>query len=98
MEKVLANIRYRMRYQFSWVGWYMIIYIAVMIMIFYPLIKYSLINAKEGSLAYRLWGLVVFQFAVTLKFKEDFNFFLTLSSTRREIFQSFYETIRRRLI
>jgi len=77
-----------MKYQFTWAAWYPAIYVIVMLPLYYGLIKTSLINASEGSLVYRLWGSVIFQFAITMRFKEDFDFFLTLSNTRNEIFQS----------
>lgn len=88
MNKILLNIRYKMRYQSTWAAWYLAIYVIVMLLLYYGLIKTSLINTSEGSLVYRIWGSIIFQFAVTMRFKEDFDFFLTLSNTRNEIFQS----------
>lgn len=77
-----------MGYQLNWAAWYLIIYAVTMFLIFYILIRTSLINSSEGSIAYRLWGLALFQFAVSMRFREDFDFFLTLSNTRKEIFLS----------
>ena len=88
MNKIVSNIRYKMRYQFTWAVWYLVIYAIIMFLIYYGLIKTSLINNSSGSLVYRIWGLVFFQFVITMKFKEDFDFFITLSNTRNDIFQS----------
>ena len=88
MKKILLNIRYKMRYQFTWVAWYLVIYVITMSLVYYGLIKTSLINNSTGSLFYRLWGSVIFQFAISMRFKEDFDFLLTLSNTRNDIFQS----------
>lgn len=88
MNKILLNIRYKMRYQLSWVAWYLVIYALTMFFIFYLLIKFSVINHTEGSLVYRLWGSVIVQFAWTMRFKEDFDFLLTLNNTRNDIFLS----------
>lgn len=88
MNKILLNIRYKMRYQSTWAAWYLAIYVITMLLVYYGLIKTSLINTSEGSLVYRICGSIIFQFAVTMRFKEDFDFFLTLSNTRNEIFQS----------
>jgi len=88
MHKIVMNIRYKLRYQFGWAVWYLVSYVIIMLPLYYILIKTSAINPNEGSLVYRIWGSVIFQFAVTMRFKEDFDFFLTLSNTRNEIFQS----------
>ena len=88
MNKIVSNIRFKMSYQFTWVAWSLAIYLITMFLVFYSLIKLSLINQSAGSLVYRLWFLVIFQFAVTMRFKEDFDFLLTLSNTRNDIFQS----------
>jgi hypothetical protein len=88
MNKIEINIRYKMIYQFTWVVWTLAIYLVAMFLVFYFLIKFSAINHSEGSLVYRIWILVIFQFAISMRFKEDFDFFLTLSNTRNEIFLS----------
>jgi hypothetical protein len=77
-----------MMYQSAWVAWYLVIYLLIMLPLYYILIKTSLISSSEGSLVYRLWGAVIVQFAFTVRFKEDFDLFLTYSNTRNEIFQS----------
>ena len=88
MNKIGLNIRYKMRYQLSWTAWYLAIYLTIMFLVFYPLIQYSVINHSAGSLVYRLWGAVIVQFAWMMRFKEDFDFLLTLSNTRNDIFLS----------
>ena len=88
MNRILMNIKYKLSYQSAWAAWYLIIYAITMFLIMYSLIKTSLISSSEGSLVYRLWGLAVFQFAISIRFREDFDFFLTLSNTRKDIFQS----------
>ena len=88
MNKIVSNIRYKMRYQFTWVALSLAIYLITMFLLFYCLIKFSVINQSEGSLVYRLWVLVITQFAISMRFKEDFDFLLTLSNTRNDIFQS----------
>lgn len=88
MNKVILNIRYKIGYQLSWVTWYLVIYTMLMFLIFYLLIKFSIINQGEGSLVYRLWGAIIVQFAWTMRFKEDFDFLITLSHTRDGIFLS----------
>jgi hypothetical protein len=82
------NIKYKMKVHMTWAAWYLIIYASAMFLLYYVLIKTSVINNSTGSLSYRIWGLIIFQFAVTMRFKENFDFFLTLSNTRNEIFQS----------
>jgi hypothetical protein len=88
MNKIALNIKYKMGYQISWAMWYIVIYLAVMTVVYYGLIQADLINNSSGSLVYRIWGLVLFQFVISLRFKEDFDFLLTMSNTRKEIFQS----------
>lgn len=92
MRKILFNIKFKMKYQFTWAVWYLFIYGVVMLLLYYALMKTNLISATEGSLVYRIWGLVIFQFAVTMRFKEDFDFFLTLSNTREQFFHSLLGT------
>ncbi len=88
MNRILLNIRYKVGYQLNWVSWYLVIYVITMLLLSYGLIKTSFISDSSGSLIYRIWGSVIFQFAVTMKFKKDFDFFLTLSNTRNDIFRS----------
>ncbi|KAA3664847.1 MAG: hypothetical protein DWQ04_03630 [Chloroflexi bacterium] len=88
MNKIALNIKFKMGYQFTWALWYLVIYITVMALLSYGLIKADLINSRSGGLVYRIWGVILFQFAISLRFKEDFDFMLTLSNTRKEIFQS----------
>ena len=73
----------------TFAAWYLIITVSVLFLLYYVLIKTSVINNSTGSLSYRLWGSVIFQFAISMRFKEDFDFLLTLSNTRNQIFQSF---------
>ncbi|MCP4419592.1 MAG: hypothetical protein GY805_23515 [Chloroflexi bacterium] len=88
MNKIALNIRYKFGYQFGWSLWYFGIYGLVMALLSYALIQSDLVNRSEGSLVYRIWGVVIFQFAISTRFKEDFDFWLTLSNTRKQIFQS----------
>jgi len=88
MNKIQMNIKYKMGYQLPWATLALAIYVVSMFLIYYFLINFSLINQREGSLVYRLWFLIIYQFAISMRFKEDFDFLLTLSSTRSEIFQS----------
>lgn len=88
MNRVETNIRYKMSYQFNWVAWSIAIYLVMIFLVFYFLIKFSLINHGEGSLVYRIWALLIFQFAISMRFKEDFDLFLTMSNTRNDIFYS----------
>ena len=88
MNRIIANIRYKLGYQLPWLMWYLIIYLILMMLIFTVLIKTSLIHSGEGSLVYRLGVAVIWQFAIAIRFREDYNFFLTLSNTRHDIFLS----------
>ena len=90
MNKIVMNIRYKISYQFSWMIWSLGIYLIAVLLVFYPLIKFSVINPGEGSLVYRLWVFIIVQFAITMKFQEDFDFLLTLSNTRKDIFLSLF--------
>lgn len=89
MNKILSNFKFRLSYLLGWLGWYLLLYLFIIIVLFYALIQTGVISSSEGSLVYRIWGLIFFQFAISVKFKEDFDFFLTYSNTRREIFFSF---------
>jgi len=88
MNKILSNIKYKMTYQSGWAAWYLVSYLITMLLVYIVLLRVSIISGDEGSFIYRIWGSIVFQFAVTMRFKEDFNFFLTLSNTRTQIFKS----------
>ena len=88
MKNIALNMKYKMRYQSSWVLWALAIIVGVLFLIFYPLIKLDVITENEGSLVYRLWVLLIVQFAITMKYKEDFDFLLTFSNTRLNIFLS----------
>lgn len=88
MNKIKMNIKYKMGNQLPWATMSVAIYVVTMVLTFYPLIKLSVINHSQGSLVYRLCVLVIYQFAISMRFKEDFNYLLTLSSTRKDIFQS----------
>ena len=92
MKKVLENIRYKMGYQSIWAAWYVVCYAITMFFLYFGLIRASVLDSYSGGLSYRLWGIVLFQFAVTMKFKEDFDLFLILSNTRTEIFWSLVGT------
>ena len=48
MNKVILNIRYKIGYQLSWVTWYLVIYTMLMFLIFYLLIKFSIIIKARG--------------------------------------------------
>ena len=88
MNEILVNMKYKMKFQMTWAAWYLIISVSVLFLLYYVLIKTLAINNNTGSLSYRLWGSIIFQFAITMRFKEDFDFLLTLSKTRNQIFQS----------
>jgi len=88
MKNIALNMKYKMRFQSSWILWALAIIVGVLFLIFLPLIKLNVISENEGSLVYRLWVLIIVQFGITIKFKEDFDFLLTLSNTRSVIFQS----------
>lgn len=88
MRNLWVNVRYRMGFQFTWLSWALAIYAGVMVTIFALLIKFGVINGDHGSLVYRLWALVFSQFGVSIRFREDFDFLLTCSHTRKEIFSS----------
>lgn len=88
MDKVLLNMKYKISLHFNWLLWYLAIYILVMFIVYVGLIQTSIISTESGSLFYRIWGVVFFQLGVSLKFKDDFDFFLILSNSRIAIFQS----------
>lgn len=88
MQKIQANINFRLRYLLTWLSWNLIIYFVIVFVIFYALIQTGIIGTSNGSLVYRIWALIIFQFVISIKFQEDFDYFLTFSSTRQEIFYS----------
>ena len=88
MNRIVSNIRYKMRVQWTFAAWYLVIYVVSMLLISYILIKTSVISTRDGGLLYRIWGSIVFQFAISIRFKEDFDFLLTLSNTRKDIYFS----------
>lgn len=88
MNRLLKNILYKMTYQFGWAAWYLAYYALAMILVYIFFFKFSVISSESGGYIYRLWGSVIFQFAVTMRFKEDFDYFLVLGNTRNEIFKS----------
>ncbi len=88
MNKIILNMRYKMRFQITCTAWYLGIYVITMLLVYHGLIKYSIINQGNGSLFYRIWGLVIFYFAISMIFKENYDYLLTLGSTRKEIFYS----------
>ena len=88
MNRVVLNMKYKIGIQLTWLLWYVVIYSLVMAIIYISFFQTSIISKESGSLFYRIWGLIFFQLGVSLQFKEDFDFFLTLSHTRSIIFQS----------
>lgn len=88
MSSVVLNMKYKIGYQFNWLLWYIVIYSLIMVVVYISLMQTSVISSESGSLFYRIWALLFFQLAISLKFKEDFDFLLTLSHTRSIIFQS----------
>ncbi len=79
-------LKYKYRMYSAMTAWYLIIYPLTMIIVSYALIQTSIISEREGGLIYRLGTSVFFLFAVFTKFKEDFDFLLTISTTRRDVF------------
>jgi len=88
MNKVILNIKYKFGLHFKWLLIYLAIYILTMSIVYFALIQTSIISAESGGLFYRLWGVIFLQLGVSLKFQEDYDFFLTLSNTRMAIYQS----------
>ncbi|MCK5147551.1 hypothetical protein KAR48_12410 [bacterium] len=86
MYKLYTGIKYKMRIQWNMAAWYLGIYVLTMLLVSTALIKTSVITEHDGSLIYRIWGSVVFLFAISIRFKEDFDFMLALSITRQNIF------------
>ncbi len=90
--KKLMSFKYKMRVQWTMAGWYLGIYLLTMLLVYGALIETSVISENDGSLIYRIWGSVIFLFAISIRFREDFNFLLTLSNTRRDIFLAYLGT------
>ena len=85
MHKFIMSFRYCLRMHWSMTLWYLAIYPVTMLIVSIALIKTGVISSTEGSLIYRIWGVVIFLFAISIRFREDFDFLLTLSSARRDI-------------
>jgi hypothetical protein len=88
MHKVQSNISFRLRYLLIWLSWTLVIYFILVPVIFYVLIQAGSVSPSRGSLVYRICALIIYQFIVSAKFREDFDYFLTFSNTRKEIFYS----------
>ncbi|MEM7117078.1 MAG: hypothetical protein AAF614_31890 [Chloroflexota bacterium] len=88
MNKIQANATFRLRYLQTWLSWTLAIYFILVPIIFYVLIQAGIVGPSRGSLVYRMPALVIHQFIVSAKFQEDFDYFLTFSNTRQEIFYS----------
>jgi len=88
MHKIQVNAIYRLRYLQTWLSWTLAIYFVLVPIVFIVLIQASIVNPSRGSLVYRLSALIIYQFIVSAKFQEDFDFFLTFSNTRKDIFYS----------
>jgi len=88
MNRISQNIRYKMKIQFTFAAWYMVFYLLTMVLVSFLLVKTSVINSSEGGLFYRIWGSIIFQFGICVRFREDFDFMLTLSNTRKDMFYS----------
>lgn len=77
---------YKVKSQFTFVLWYLGIYLPLMLSIYFILYKTSYLGPNEGSYIYRIWGSTIFLWAISIRFKEDFDFLLTMSYTRKEIY------------
>jgi len=86
MNKLLTNYKYNMRSQSIKALWYLTIYPSIIVIVYISLIKTGIFSEADGSFVNRIWGSIIFLFAIFVKFKEDFNYLLTMSSTRLEIF------------
>lgn len=89
MNSIAMNYKYKAKVQWTMLLWYLVIYGVSMALVYWGLLKFSLISESGGSFIYRLWGSVVFLFAISIRFKEDFDFMLTLSSRRIDIFWAY---------
>ena len=88
INKIQSNTNFRLRYLRTWLSWNLLIYLIIVPVVFYILIQTGFVGTSRGSLVYRIWALIVYQFIVSAKFQEDFDYFLTFSNTRKEIFYS----------
>ena len=86
MNNFMMNYKYNMKSQSTKALWYLTIYPSIMVIVYISLIKTGIFSEADGSFINRIWGSVIFLFAVFIKFKEDFDFLMTMSSTRLEIF------------
>lgn len=86
--KIQSNIKFRLRYLLIWLSWTLAIYFILVPVVFYVLIQTGNVSPSRGSLVYRICALVIYQFIVSIKFREDFDYFLAFSNTRKEIFYS----------
>ena len=91
-SRLISNIRYRLGLQLSWTGLALIIYVFTLFLTFYLLIATGVVNSGEGSLVYRMWGLIFFLIAISMRFKEDFEFLQMMSNSREMIYRSFLTT------
>jgi hypothetical protein len=85
MNTFISALNYKMRGQLNLSVWYLWIYSASLVLTHIILIQTSVITESSGSLMYRLSGSIIFMFAISIRFREDFDFLLTLSNTRRNI-------------
>ncbi len=86
MNKIFVNFKYNMREQIIKSIWYLSIYTLIIAIIYVALIMTRIFSESGGGLIYRIWGATIFLFAIFIQFKDDFNFMLTLSMTRWEVF------------
>ena len=85
--KLLTALKYKFQVCKAVAAWFLTIYPIAMILVSFILVKTSTINEYQGSLIYRLGASgTIFLFASFIRFKEDFDFLLTLGITRRDIF------------
>ena len=81
-------LKYKYRIHSTMAAWYLVIYPLSMVLVSYMLIQTAVISEQEGSLIYRLGTSVIVLFAMFTRFKEDFDFLLTLSTPRRDVFSA----------
>ena len=86
MNRILEGFKYRTAFQVKWLLFGLAVYALAISATFYGLIRFSLISESEGTLVYRLFFLIITVAAFSMRFREDFDFFLALSFSRREIF------------
>ena len=85
MKPIMAAVKHKLAYQFLWIGCYIGIYAFFISLTYWILLATGLMSSSSGSLGCRLWGLAFLQFAVALRFKEDFELFLNIHLTRTRI-------------